>query len=181
MKYRNYHTTPKFSEGEKVYYGDVEGVSDIPMIEAANLDDYERLFHQAVDDYLDDKAASKPKSIKGGMIATFIVALLVALAVVTCPKKEQHVQAISDQVKASISEDLGQSDNSDLSALGFLFGNVIVTPIVKNSVYVNNYILFSVGKLGPDKEGKTVSYGIFGHVFTIPKEKINEAIENMSF
>ena len=46
MKYRNYYCTPKFSDGEKMYYGDVEGVPEIAMIEAENLDDFERLFKE---------------------------------------------------------------------------------------------------------------------------------------
>lgn len=53
MRYRNDYCTPKFPDGEKTYFCDVEDAPEISMIEAATLDDFERLFHQAVDDYLD--------------------------------------------------------------------------------------------------------------------------------
>ena len=67
MKYRNYYCSPKFSDGDKSYFGNVDGVPEIPMIEAANLDDFERLFHQAVDDYIDSRGIGK-KGSKLGLI-----------------------------------------------------------------------------------------------------------------
>ena len=93
MKYRNHYCSPKYSDGDKCYYGNVEGFPQIPTIEVASIDDFERLFHQAVDDY----------------------------------------------------------------------------------------VVCSVGKYSYDGKDQVVSVGAFGHVFTIPKEKLKQAINELDF
>ena len=81
MKYRNYYCTPKFSDGEKMYYGDVEGAPEIPMIEAGTIDEFERLFHGAVDDYLDRRQAVKHRT-RWGLIVTLLAIIGILLAAV---------------------------------------------------------------------------------------------------
>ncbi len=50
MKYRGFSSTPVF-DGE-IYFGKLEGISDLVTIEAETLAEFEREFKAAVDDYL---------------------------------------------------------------------------------------------------------------------------------
>ena len=176
MKYRNYYCSPQFSEGEKIYFGSVNGVREIPMISAENLNDFEQLFHDAVDDYLESKERSKKKSNKGMIVAMAILIVIVLFAIITCPKKEQHVTALSDLVSEVFSQELLQGDNSDMAGLGMLLGNALITPVIKSAIQVDDYVLFSVGKLPQQGEEKTISVGAFGHVFTISREQLKQSL-----
>lgn len=40
MRYRHYHCTPQYSEVEKLYYGVVDGVLEIPVIKADENHDF---------------------------------------------------------------------------------------------------------------------------------------------
>lgn len=42
---------------------------------------------------------------------------------------------------------------------------------INNNFVVSNYFLFSVGKMRIDKGYENISFGIFGHIFTIPKDE----------
>ena len=180
MKYRNHYCSPKYSDGDKCYYGNVEGLPQIPTIEAASIDDFEKLFHQAVDDCLDRKSGTH-SSIHWGRIITLIaiVGLLVA-AILTCPKKEQHVAAISDKVSSALRDELSE-DADGFEALGVLLGGALATPMIRSSISVDDYVLCSVGKYSYQGEEQIISIGAFGHVFTVSKEKISQVIDDMDF
>lgn len=42
---------------------------------------------------------------------------------------------------------------------------------IDNNFAVNNYFLFSVGRMRIDKGGENISLGIFGHILTIPEDE----------
>ena len=175
MKYRNYYCTPKYSDGDKSYYGDVEGVPSIPMIEAENLDDFERLFHQAIDDYLDDRKTSKSKTRWGLIIAVLAILGILVAMVLTCPKKEQHVNALMENLSYILSDTAGGDD--DIKILGARLGSAIAKPVVNTYLVVDDKILFSVGHFEYNGENNVVSVGAFGHVFTVSKEELKRRIE----
>ena len=177
MKYRNFYCSPKYSEAEKTYYGDVEGTPQIPMIEARNIDDFERLFHQAVDEYLEWKYRKRSRAKWGWLIAFFVVIGLIVAATLTCPKKDQHVAAISDRFTSAMNSQLTK-DSDEYETLGVFLGNALATPIIRNFISVDDYVVCSVGKFSYQGEERTVSVGAFGHVFTVSKEKIKETIES---
>lgn len=183
MKYRNYYCTPKFSDGEKMYYGDVEGAPEIPMIEAENLDDFERLFHQAVDDHLDRRHTTvKPKTNWGLIITLVAIVGIIVTAVATCPKKVDHVAFLTDRINVIVTEELEQSGGGgDLAPLGLMFGNAIVVPLVEKSLNVNDNFLFSVGKLSINGQEKTVTVGAFGHIFSASKEQMKQALKDNKY
>lgn len=171
MKYRNYYCFPKFSEGERVYYGRIEGVSEIDSIEAENLNDFERLFHQTVDDLLNGQSEHKTRwKVVLSLTASF---LLIWVALVTCPKKDQHVQVLSDRVASAINDEFGQH-GEELESFGILYGSSLIRKIFANFVTVDNYFLFSVGKAKYQGEEHLVSVGIFGHIFSKSKERIKQ-------
>lgn len=182
MRYRNYYCTPKLSEGDNAYYGDVEGAPEIPMIEAATLDDFERLFHQAVDDYLDRRGAARPKTNWGLIITLVAIAAVIVAAIASCPKKDQHVAFVTDRINTIVTEELEQhGGGGDLAPLGLLFGNAIVVPLVEKTLTVNDNFLFSVGKIAIDGEDKTVTVGAFGHIFSASKEQMKQALKDNKY
>ena len=182
MRYRNYYCTPKLSEGDNAYYGDVEGAPEIPMIEAATLDDFERLFHQAVDDYLDRRGAARTKTNWGLIITLAAIAAVIVAAIATCPKKDQHVAFLTDRINTIVTEELEQhGGGGDLAPLGMLFGNAIVVPLVEKTLTVNDNFLFSVGKIAIDGEEKTVTVGAFGHIFSASKEQMKQALKDNKY
>ena len=181
MKYRNYYCSPKFTDGEKSYFGNVEGVPEIPMIEAANLDDFERLFHQAVDDYIDSRGIGKKGSKLGLIIALVTLVALIAAAIATCPKKAQHVEFLTDRINTIVTEELEERGGGDLAPLGLLFGNAIVVPLVEKTLIVNDNFLFSVGKIPIDGEEQTITVGAFGHIFSASKEQMKQALKDNKY
>ena len=60
-----------------------------------------------------------------------------------------------------------------ISSVSLELGKVIV----KNNMDVENYILFSVGKVGSDENERIISVGIMNHVFTISKEELLKKME----
>lgn len=177
MKYRGHYCTPKFSEGEKTYYGDVAGVKDIPMIEAADLDDFERLFHLAVDEYLDGRREERSRQFWSGIVAIITIIVVLGVAIVTCPKKEQHDATLINRISTVLSDELDQKGDDGFAALGLWFGSAIIEHAIKSSLSVNDYVLFSVGRYKSEGEWKIISVGAFGHVFTASKGQIKQAVK----
>ncbi len=175
MKYKNYKSLPVFSYSEKLYYGSVEGVSEIPDIEAPTLEEYEALFHQAVDDYLRSRRISTSQ-VKWGPIVVLVIAVSVLIAlVVSCPKKSDHAEVLADRITSVINDEMG--DDSVMLALSSLFGGSISKYVVNNCVDVKDYVLFSVGMFKYEGKSNTASIGILGHVFTVSEERLKKELE----
>ncbi|MBR4756049.1 MAG: DUF4359 domain-containing protein [Bacteroidales bacterium] len=177
MKYRNFYCSPKYSEGDNTYYGDVAGTPQIPMIYAKNLDDFERLFHEAVDEFLDWKYKKHSHAKWGCLIALLVVIGILIAAILTCPKKDQHVATISDRISSVLNSQLTE-ESDEFETLGVLLGSALATPIIRNFISVDDYIVCSVGKYTYQGEEQIISLGVFGHVFTVPKERIEETIKS---
>ena len=173
MKYKNYYSTPKYSDGDKSYYGSVSGVPEIPMITAGNLDDYERLFHQAVDDYLGTGGKNK---VKPGWVIAAAICVLLAVMAMTCPKKEKHVEVLTDRFSYVLNDHLSK-DDSGLEFLSILFGGAVTKPLVNNFLSLDDYFFFNVGKLSFQGEDHAVTFGAFGHVFAPSREAFKKRIE----
>lgn len=112
-----------------------------------------------------------------------IIALLVlgaVAAVVTCPDKQKHKEAIMAVVNEKINEEL-QTDNEDLLELNAVFGSLgsgIAGKIVDNRLKVKNHFLWSTGEIKDLKgEYQQISIGVFGHIFTFNKEDLDRAID----
>lgn len=183
MKYRNYYCTPKFSDGEKMYYGDVEGVPEIAMIEAENLDDFERLFKEAVDDYLSERRGAKPRKNLGWIIAAVAVVALLGIAVVTCPDKQDHKDAILAVINEKLNENIQKNskDGDDgLALLGASLGTSISGWILDSGLTVDNRFIYSVGRFNTGKDIKKVSVGVFGHVFTFSKDDLDKILKELT-
>ena len=173
MKYKNYYSNPTYSASDRTYSGHVSGVPEIPTIVAGSLEDYERLFHQAVNDYLGSGGRKKVKA--GWVIAAAICVLLVVMAM-TCPKKEKHVEVLTDRFSYVLNDHLSK-DDSGLEFLSILFGGAVTKPLVNNFLSLDDYFFFNVGKLSFQGEDHAVTFGAFGHVFAPSREAFKRRIE----
>lgn len=100
-----------------------------------------------------------------------IVVVVVLVAVVTCPDKEAHQNAIMDEINSSMSKEIsanmGDSDwEIGLSLLGGSIASKLLTTVVESTLRVHNYFVFSTGEISINGKSKPVSIGCFGHVFT---------------
>jgi hypothetical protein len=103
-----------------------------------------------------------------------IIVILSATCVVTCPDKEAHTDALMEVLTDVVEEEMGDEMNENvlsmtISSMALGLGKMVV----KNTMDVDNYFLFSVGKVGEN----TISVGVMNHVFTISKEELMKKIE----
>ena len=115
----------------------------------------------------------------------FLILLLVLLgiggvAVATCPDKEAHKNAIQGVVKEKIDEEVNTgTESNDLSVLLSGLGSSVSGWIIDKGLTVENHFVYSIGKFNTGQETKTVSFGIFGHVFTFSKEDLERELKNL--
>ena len=89
----------------------------------------------------------KKSDTRGTLLITLITLVaLVVIASVTCPDKVKHTNALSDKM-SSIIADKTRDDESGLAGLGMLLGNAVSDAVIKNLVSVDDYFLFSLGKV----------------------------------
>jgi|GEM_PF-209836 len=124
--------------------------------------------------------AETKKSGKGmkWLIALLILAVLFGAMAMTCPDKDKHVEAISQVANEWVEEkvdDVGITGliNSFIKAIADKGANGLLDNFLK----VDNYVVCSVGKVKVEGKEKTVSVGLFNHVFTFGKDDIEKAYQ----
>ena len=119
--------------------------------------------------------------MKKVLIAILAVLVIGAVAaVVTCPDKQKHKEAIMEVVNEKINEEL-MTEDEDLMELSAVFGSLgsgIAGKIVDNRLKVKNHFLWSTGEIKDlNGEYQQISVGVFGHIFTFNKEDLDKAID----
>lgn len=119
--------------------------------------------------------------MKKALIAIATLLVVGVAAVMTCPDKQAHKDAIMAVVNEKINEEL-MTDDTDIQGLSALFGSLgtgIASRIVDNRLVVKNHFLWSTGEFqNLDGEYNQISFGVFGHIFTFNKEDLDKAIDN---
>lgn len=112
---------------------------------------------------------------------SFLIVVLIigGVAVITCPDKQAHKDAIMAVVNESIDEELGVNDATSEDVLGLLggistIGSHVSEWFLDSNLTVENHFVYSEGILKHGKESDTVSIGVFGHVFTGGKEGVKK-------
>lgn len=112
-----------------------------------------------------------------------LLALLIVggVAVVTCPDKQAHKDAILTVVNENINDELSSKDNGNnvvSNLLGGLaaIGSHVSGRYLDNNLTVENHFIFSKGVLKNGKKSEVVSIGVFGHVFTGGKENVRKRV-----
>lgn len=100
--------------------------------------------------------------------------LLIALfmAFLTCPKKADHVNKVTDTFKIYLTENKAYVD--ELGLLGSSFMSSILSYAVQTQLEVKDRWIFSVGEFGEN----AISVGVFGHVWVLlSQEDFDETLE----
>jgi len=119
-------------------------------------------------------------SMKKLLITLLVLLGFGAVAVISCPDRQDHKDAIMEVVSGAINDELQTSDkdSQEISAFFGSLGSSVAGYLLDNRLTVKNYFVFSIGEL-KDLEGveQKVSVGVFGHVFTGGKEQLKKAIK----
>ena len=106
--------------------------------------------------------------------------LLIAVVMIkTVPDKKAHKEAMMEAVKGFVddqAEERGLGDNV-LTNLGKGIVNKTIEVALNSKLEVDNFLLFNTTYVELGDERKTLSLGIFGHVFTFDKEMLRDALE----
>lgn len=122
--------------------------------------------------------------MKKGLIAAFITILVLGVvALVTCPDRLAHKDAIMDVVKVKIDEGLTDANGGEPDGLTAFLGSLgssMVGYFLENRLTVKDCYVCSIGYLRDvDGVDNKVSVGVFGHVFTFRKEDIDNYLDNL--
>lgn len=111
----------------------------------------------------------------------FLLVLLIigGVAVLTCPDKQGHKDAIMNLVNETISEELGANNERNADAMGLISGIASIGShvsgwVLDSNLTVENHFVFSLGRIKHGNEDDIVSVGVFGHVFTGKKEDVKK-------
>lgn len=124
--------------------------------------------------------------MKKFLLFLLLLVFLCSIAVVSCPDRDAHKDAIMAVVKDGLTDAitadsaLKKSEQRVVSAfLGKTFLSEIGGIVLNEILRVDNHFVYSVGILTQlDGTEKMISVGIFGHVFTFEREDVAEAIKN---
>ena len=108
-----------------------------------------------------------------------IVLLIAVVMVKTVPEKKAHKEAMMEAVKGFVddqAEERGLGDNV-ITNLGKGIVNKTIEVALNSKLEVDNFLLFNTTYVELGDERKTLSLGIFGHVFTFDKEMLRDALE----
>ena len=130
--------------------------------------------------------APKKKSHTGcliGILLTLVV--LVAVMIVTCPKTEQHKEVLSTVITTTVNNAVNDNDNltgntfidNAFKTVSNAFAGKVIETAVDNLVTVDNYVVCSLGKVHYEGKDHIVSLGVFGHIFTVDEDDLQEAAE----
>lgn len=134
--------------------------------------------------------ARRKKNSHAKSLFTLVVFLVVVIAaIVTCPTREEHQQALMDKLESYSQEKLEQvKEKNEILGTALQIGKDILK---QNSVdkllglgidqflVVDDYYVFSVGRLMQGDHEAKVSFGVFGKVFTPSSEAIDKAIKSI--
>ena len=119
--------------------------------------------------------------MKKALIAILVALIVGVVAVITCPDKQTHKDAIMDVVNEMVNKELQLDDPGDqeIAVLLESLGTGLVGRILDNRLVVKNHFLWSTGELRKlDGDYKRVSVGVFGHIFTFNKDDLDKEFNN---
>ena len=117
-------------------------------------------------------------------ILLLIIVVAIALAgVMTCPQKEAHKDALMKLVDSALDSELYKraytEEEKGLAMLGSFLGSGIAELFLNKKLLVDNYFVFSLGRIVFEGEEKVVSVGLFNHVFTEDENTFKERFKDI--
>lgn len=149
------------------------------MISATTIEAFEEEFHRYVDEYIREREEKNCKKTRRTILRCFVLVVLFLSMIFTCPDKQKHIEALNSLTSSMLNDQL--SENSDgMEYFGALVGNKMLGVLLENSVYVDNYIIFSIGMMSYGGEDHFVSFGIFNHIFTKSRNQVRDTAKENS-
>jgi hypothetical protein len=116
------------------------------------------------------------------ILVLFLFVGIGLVAVVTCPQKDAHTDALMKLVNVALDSELSRHaetrEEMGLAMLGSFIGSGIAEFVIDKKLLVDNYFVCSIGRIVFEGEEKIVSVGCFNHVFTMPEDKLKEELKN---
>lgn len=115
------------------------------------------------------------------ILVLFLFVGIGLVAVVTCPQKDAHTDALMKLVNVALDTELSKHAKTEaemgFAMLGSVIGSGIAEMVIDQKLMVDNYFVCSIGRVLLDGEEKVVSVGCFNHVFTMPEDKLKEELK----
>lgn len=114
--------------------------------------------------------------------AILVIVICLGILVISCPDERKHKDAVTQMVsnafRSEMNENIDSEDDEAYAFVGNTLASGMISLFVNFNFTVDNYFIFSVGKMNINGQEKTVSLGILGHVFTPDRKKIEEHPNN---
>ena len=153
---------------------------EVPFVEATPIE-------QTVQQENTVQQQNPPKKNHTGCLLGILIALiaLVAVLIITCPKPEQHKDALSGVITQTVNDAVNDSTNTTgdefidnaFRSISNAFAGKVIKTAVDNLVTVDNHIIYSTGKVNYGGKDHIVSLGLLGHIFTVDEDDLREAAE----
>ena len=115
------------------------------------------------------------------LLFILIIVFISGFSVISCPDKEAHCEAIMENVNELIDEEATKDvTNESEKALALLASSLvsgISNLVIDSRLSVDNYFLFSIGRVTFEGESRIVSIGMLNHVFTDINDNLKKEIE----
>ena len=115
------------------------------------------------------------------LLFILIIVFISGFCVISCPDKEAHCEAIMENVNELIDEEATKDvTNESEKALALLASSLvsgISNLVIDSRLSVDNYFLFSIGRVTFEGESRIVSIGMLNHVFTDINDNLKKEIE----
>ena len=109
-----------------------------------------------------------------------LILISAVLAVLTCPQKKAHKDALMTLVDTAIDAELNKDAETEVekgfAMLSSWLGSGIAEIVLDKKLEVENYFVCSIGRIRFDGKDNIVSVGIFNHVFTKDKDELKEEL-----
>ena len=124
-------------------------------------------------------SAKKKKKSRGPIITLLVIALLALIALFTNPGANEHRDVFADVAAVAAQNAVQQSvGTNDMNPLAGLLVNVLANPVAnvvaQSTTEYHNYYLFSTTSMLYYDQEHTVTFGLFGKVFTISEAKLKD-------
>jgi len=119
---------------------------------------------------------------RGCALSVIAVIVLLMAMVVTCPKARDHKEVLKIVLREVIEEKIDDVVSRDmLGSVVKLAGNMAMGSTsdyaIDRFIRVDDYFLFSVGRLRIGTTDRVVSIGVFNHVFAPDKDDILNSVK----
>lgn len=100
--------------------------------------------------------------------------IILIIATITNPSKQDHIDAIKELLTGSINEtigdELGSADGWEAAgaALGYTLGMGMINTMADSFVHRKNFVVFSLTEISFKGESKIIGIGAFGNVWILP-------------